>query len=243
MRSVTASGPTVFGTRSASASTSAGKRVRKVVLGHDHVQVDAGVLESPQDLEDVTRRVPRGGGRPVHLGRHHLPRHGAALVPRWDEQLVKDPAIEGDHVSAEAAVALEASHDALEAALQDPDDAPLGPLRRGALHPHHDPVSVEGLLQVHGGDVDVGLARAPLVGDHETEAARVAAEPASHQVHPGGQADPRSADLHDLPRLDEAAQLRRQLDPLFFLEAEPARDLPDRHRSAILVQQLQHTIT
>ena len=73
---------------------------------------------------------------------------------------MEHPAVEGHHVAAEAAVALVAAHDALQGALEDADDAPLGALRGRALDPRHHAVAVERLLHVDGGDVDVGLARA-----------------------------------------------------------------------------------
>ena len=69
-------------------------------------------------------------------------------------------AVEGHHVAAEAPVALVAADDALVGALEDADDAPLGPFGVVALDARHHAVAVQRLADVRRGDVEVGLALA-----------------------------------------------------------------------------------
>ena len=137
------------------------ERVGQAVLGDDDLEVDTGVGEVAQDLGDPPHGIARGGGRPRHVRRDHLARDGAALLAGRDEELVQHAAVEGHHVAAEGPVDLEAAHDALVGPLEDADDAALGALCGVALDAGHDAVAVEGLADVRGRDVEVGLALAP----------------------------------------------------------------------------------
>ena len=132
--------------------------VGQAVLGHDHLEVDAGILEAAEDLDDPSHRVARGRGRPRDLGRHHLAAGGAARLPGRDEDLVQDAPVEGHDVPAEAPVVLVAAHDPLLGPLEHADDAALRTLRRLPLDAGDDAVAVQGLADVRGGDEEVALA-------------------------------------------------------------------------------------
>ena len=152
---------------------------------------------------------------------------------------MQDAAVERHHAAAEAAVVLVASHDPLLGSLEHADDAALGALGRDPLDADHHTVTVEGLLEVHRGDVDVLLPRpGPLRAD-EAETGGVARETAHHEVHAFGQADARAADLHDGAVVQHAAQHRLQLGPVRLLETQAADELPHGDGLAISLELLE----
>jgi len=175
-------------------------------------------------------------------GVDHLARPGPPLFPRGDEQLVEHTPVEGDDVAAEPPVLLVAAHDALQAALQDPDDPAFGALGRRALHPRHHPVPVQGFLEVGRGDVDVRLARPAALGHHEAEARGVAGEPPHHQVHARREADPRPADLHQLPVLQQTAQDGRELAAGLGGETQPAHQVADGDGLPVVGEELEDAV-
>ena len=134
-------------------------------------------------------------------------------------------AVEGHHVTPEAAVLLVAADDALVGALEDADDAALGALGPAAFDARDDPVSVEGLADVRGGDEDVGLALAAGLGHDEAEPAGVAGEAAHDEVHAVGKADPRAADVDEGAVRDEAPEDRLQLAPPGRAKGELAHEV------------------
>ena len=87
-------------------------------------------------------------------------------------------------------------------ALQDADHLAFLAAAPAAFDPHHHPVAVPGLLQVHRGEVDV-LA-AGLRGD-ETEAVGVHREFPVHQVHLFGQAEAAALQGDQLALADQSA--------------------------------------
>ena len=204
--------------------------VGELVLGHDDLEVHAGILEPAEHLQHAPGRAPRGGGRPRDLGRDHLARPGPLVVAGSDRQLVEDPLVERHHVASEAPVFFVAADDPLQAPLQHADDAALGTFRRVALDARHHPVAVERLLHVDRRDVDVASAAPGLLRDHEAVTGRVAGEPAHHEVHARRQAHAPPADFHDLAVDDEAAQEVRQLGTGVLVEVQAPDELPHGDR-------------
>jgi hypothetical protein len=214
--------------------------VGEPVFRHHDLEVHAGVLETAEDLDDAARGVARGGGRPHDLGQDHLARLRAPALPRRDEELVQDAAVEGHDVAAEASVALVASHQPLLLPLEDADDAALGALGRRPLEPGHHPVAVEGFLHVDGRHVEVGRLLA--LGDDEPEAAGVALEAAHHQVHARGQADAGAADLDHGAVRQEAAEDGLQLLAAVGVEAEAAHELADGGGLAVTGEEVEDSV-
>ena len=216
------------------------ERVGQAVLGDDDLEVDTGVGEVAQHLGDPPHGVAGGGGRPRHVRRDHLARDGAAFLAGRDEELVQHAAVERHHVAAEAPVDLVAAHDALVGALEDADDAALGPLGGAALDAGHDAVAVEGLAEVRRRHVEVGLALAPRLGHDEAEPAGIAGEATHDEVHAVRQPDVSAADLDEHAVGDQLPQDRRQLAPSGGVEGELARDVAHRHGLAEARHEVEH---
>ena len=218
--------------------------VGQAVLGHHDLEVDARVLEAAQHLEHAAGGVARGGGRPRDLGRDHLAGLRARVLARRDEQLVQHALVEGHHVAAEAAVLLVAAHDALQRALQDADDAALGALGRDALDARHHAVAVQRLLHVDGGDVDVVLPAAALLGHHEAVAGGVAgSRPTTRFMRAG-----RPTRAPRIFTISPSAIMRRR-HGLQLARAPPARgaggciELPHGDGLPVTREQLEHAFT
>ncbi len=219
--------------------------VGQAVLGHHHLDVHARVVERAQDLGHAAHRVARGRRRARDLGRHHLARLGRPGVAGRDEQLVQDAPVERHHVASEAPVFLIAADHALQPALEDADDAPLGALGRVTLDPDDHAVAVQRVLQVQRRDVHVGppslrrLTR-PGLRHHEAKAGRVAGQPADDQARARGQRQARAADLDHFAALDQAAQQALQLTPLLAPEVEAAHQVAHGDGLAALAQQFEY---
>ena len=209
-------------------------------LGDHDLEVDTGVGEPPQHLEDAPHRVAGGGGGPRHLRRDHLARDGAALLAGGDEELVQHAAVEGHHVAAEAPVLLVAAHDALVGALEDADDAALGSLRGVALDAGDDAVAVESLADVRGGDEEVDLPLAARLRHDEAVTRRVAREAPHHQVHAVREPDPRAAEVDERAVGDQPAQDGLQLPPRGRVEGERAHELAHGDRLAEARHEVEH---
>ncbi len=161
-----------------------GEGGRQVVLRDHDSEVDARVAQAAEHLGHAPHRVARRRRRPRDLDRDHLPRLGAALLTRGDEDLVQHAAVEGHEVAAETSVRLVAPDDAQVGPLEDADDPSLGAALAPALDPGDDTVAVERLADVRRGDEDVRLSLAPLVRDDEAVARRAARQPSDDEVHP-----------------------------------------------------------
>ena len=94
-----------------------------------------------------------------------------------------------------------------------------------ALDARHDAVAVERLADVRRGHVEVALALAADLGDHEAVAGGAAGEAAHDEVHAVRQADARAADLHEVAVVDQPAQDGLQLAARVAFEVEPAHEL------------------
>ena len=104
---------------------------------------------------------------------------------------------------------------------------PSAPLGVVPLDAGHHAVAVQRLLHVDRGDVDVAPRRgAAFSGTTNPKPAGVAGEPPDHEVHAGGQADARAADLDHLAVGDQRAQHGLQLAPPLGVEPEPRTHLP-----------------
>ena len=220
-----------------------GEALGQVELRHDDLEVDARVLEPAEHGENAPRGIARGRGRPHDLSRNHLAGVRATLVPWGDEELVQHAAVEGHDVAAVAAVALEAAHHPLQAALEDPDDPPLGALGRHPLDAGHDPVAVQGLLEIDGRHVHVPLSGVALLRHDEAVARRIAGEASDRQVHPRGKAHARAPDLHDLAVFDELAQRRLELLAALARKVESPHQLAHGERLAVRSQQVQYAVS
>ncbi len=218
------------------------ERGGQLVLCDDHLQVDAAVLDPAEHLDHPADGVARRRGRARHLDRDHRARLGGARLARRHEHLVQHPLVEGHDVPAELAVVLVAADDALVRTVEDADDPALGPLRPVALDARDDAVVVQRLADVRGGDVQVRLVRAAVLGDDEAVAGGAAREPADDEVHARGQADARPADVDDGAVLDQAAKRVLELSAPGGVERETAGQLADGHRLAEARQDVEHPV-
>ncbi len=193
------------------------------VLAQDDLGVDARLVDAAEHLRHPAERRTRGRRPPRDLDRHHVARRGAVALAVRDLDVHDQPAIER-HDEAHAALVHVVAPDGIAgAALEDPDDPPLGAAVGDPLDARDDAVAVHGLVEIAAGDVDVAgdlLVRA--VRHDEAEAAGVRRDLADHEVHPVGHAvavaarlDERAAG-HELAEqaLEGGALLARQLQPL-----------------------------
>jgi hypothetical protein len=221
------------------------ERVGQVELGHDDLEVDAGILETSEDGGDAAVRVARRRWRTRDLGHDHLPRTRGSRRAHGNEDLVQDAPIEGHDVATDASFGLlVAADDARHVALEDADDASLEPFGRRALDARHDAVAVECFLKIDRRDVDVPAATSAWrtrgrVRHDEAVATRAAREPPDDQVHASRQPDARAADLDDRAVFDQPAQRRLQLAPRLALEVETLHELAYGNWFSSLREQVQ----
>ncbi len=206
--------------------------VGQAVLADDDGRVDARVVDVAQYLDDPSNRPASGARPPDDLDRHHLPGLRAACVRRRHGDLGLEAAVERRDEPDSSRVDLEPPHEPPVRALEDLDDAALGPIAAAeALDARHHAVAVHRFLNVRGRDEHIRLAGATgAIGSHERVSAGVQLQPADDEIHLLGQAVPLAAHLHQQALVDEALELAPEACPPLARDRQKLHQLPRRGR-------------
>ncbi len=206
--------------------------VGQAVLADDDGGVDAWIVDAAEHLDDPPDR-PAGGARPPDdLDRHHLPGLRAARIGWRHRDVGLQATVERRDETDPRRVDIEPSHETTVGALEDLDDAALGPIAAAeALDARDHAVAVHRLLNVRRRDEDIRLAGAAgAVGSHEGVSPGVQLQPADDEVHLLGQAVALAAHLDQQPLVDEALELAPETGRQLARDRQDLHQLPRRRR-------------
>ncbi len=203
--------------------------IGNVELADDDLDVDAGIVDVAQHLDDPPHRIARRGRPADDLHRHHLPRLRLAGAGAFgDVDVHQHAAVERHDERHAARVHHVAADDGGRAALEDADDHAFRPVVIAPpLDADDHPVAVHGLAEIGAGDVDVALRAVELtLGPHESVALRVDFDPPGDEVHPLGQAEMTVAGLDQLPGRDQVLQAAAERRTFFLGNLQRLEEFP-----------------
>ena len=156
--------------------------VPQLMLADDDLDIDVGIADIAEDLDDAALGIARPFRVLGDLGINHLAGLGAVELGLGNIQVEAQAGIEGLDVP-EVFGALESADDVLPRSLEQANDFPLHLAAAAhALLAGDDQVAVHGGAHTAAGDVEVGLAGGDQRHD-KAEAITVGGELADHEVH------------------------------------------------------------
>ena len=204
--------------------------VGDAVLAQDDLGVDAGIVQSPEHLDDTPSRAP-GHTRPaVDLDGHHVAVRGVEHLRSSDADIRVDPRIERTHERRARPLQTELPDEGRVAALDNLDHAAFGPpVRSRALDADDHAVAVHRPSAQRLRYEDIGGA-IRVLGRHEREAAGVALEPASHLVNSLRERKLIAAHDHELAARDQRPELAPERRARGLWHVQQAREFSGRCR-------------